>query len=55
MKDKSKCGICVYCRWETIFTSILIGLGRLRDKTVAEPAGPSFDGPEPATRWKGLE
>ena len=24
-------------------------------KTVAEPAGPSFVGAGPATRWKGLE
>ena len=55
MKYKSECGICVYCRWGKIFTSVLIGFGRYGIKTVAEPAGLSFDGPELATRWKGLE
>ena len=32
-----------------------LGLEGYGIKTVAEPAGPSFDGPKPATRWKGLE
>ena len=48
--------MCVLQMGKTV-TSVLIGLGRLRDKTktVAEPAGPSFDGLEPVTRWTGLE